>query len=268
MPNTIEIDDSGRVATVTLRRPEVHNAFNAEMIRELTDAFAAVSTAEETRVVVLAAEGKSFCAGADLHWMRAMVDYSFEENVGDAMGLARMLRTIYDCPKPVIGRIQGAAFGGGVGLAAVCDLAVAVESAVFCFSEVKLGLVPAVISPFVFRKIHPGPARRYFLTAEPFPAAEAHRLGLLAEVAPEVAALDAVVERWGEQLSANGPEALAACKQLIDDVTGPDWDAVLAITARRIAERRASAEGQEGMKAFLEKRPPAWRSAPEERRVP
>jgi methylglutaconyl-CoA hydratase len=266
--NTLELRYSGRVATVTLRRPEVHNAFNAEMVRELTDAFAEVGASPETRLVVLAAEGKSFCAGADLNWMRAMVDYGFEENVADANGLARMLRTIHDCPKPIICRIQGAAFGGGVGLAAVCDLAVAVEAAVFCFSEVKLGLVPAVISPFVFRKVHPGFARRYFLTAEAFPAAEAHRIGLIAEVAPDVTALDAVVERWAEQLAANGPEALAACKQLIDDVTGPDWDEVLALTARRIAERRASAEGQEGMKAFLEKRPPAWRAETEGRRVP
>lgn len=252
---------------MTLKRPEVHNTFNAEMIRELTGAFAAVSASSEARVVVLAAEGKSFCAGADLNWMRAMVHYSFEENVADATGLAQMLRTIYDCSKPVIGRVHGAAFGGGVGLAAACDLAVAVESAVFCFSEVKLGLVPAVISPFVFRKVHPGLARRYFLTAEPFPATEAQRLGLIAEVAPDAAAVDAVIERWVELLCANGPEALAACKQLIDEVTDPDWDAVLARTAHVIAERRASAEGQEGMKAFLEKRAPTWRAAPEEPRV-
>jgi methylglutaconyl-CoA hydratase len=260
MPTTIDIQPDGPVATVTLRRPEVRNAFNAEMIRELTEAFQQIGAAPDTRVVVLAAEGPVFCAGADLNWMRSVVDYSFEENVADAMGLARMLEAIAGCPKPVIGRIQGAAFGGGVGLAAACDLVAAVEPAVFCFSEVKLGLVPAVISPFVFRKVHPGLARRYFLTAETFPAAEARRIGLIAEVVPSTEALDETVREWSRLLAANGPEALAACKRLIDEVTDAPWDDALDLAARRIAERRASAEGQEGMRAFLEKRRPTWKA--------
>lgn len=252
----LALENQGTATTVTLRRPEAHNAFDSEMIRELTEAFEQVPAG--TRVVILAAEGKSFCAGADLNWMRSMVEYSFEENVADALALGKMLRTIYECPLPVIGRVQGAAYGGGVGLAAVCDVVVAVESARFCFSEARLGLVPAVISPFVLRKLPPGLARRYFVTAEPLTAAEARQAGLVSEVVPSIEALDEAVARWVERLKENGPEAMAACKRLVDEVDPPRWGEVLDLAARRIAERRASEEGQEGMRAFLERRRPVW----------
>ena len=256
------------IATVTLARPEVHNAFDPPMIAELTEAFQQLGSAGDVRVVVLAAQGKSFCAGADLHWMRSMVDFTHEENVADALALAGMLRAIYECPKPVIARVQGAAYGGGVGLLAACDLAVAVESAALCFSEAKLGLIPAVISPFVLRKVPPGIARRYFLTAEKITAAEAHRTGLVSQVVTSEEALDAAVERWTDHLRENGPEAMAACKRLVDEVAPPDWDNLLPRVAAQIAARRASAEGQEGMRAFLEKRSPAWRAESEGGGVP
>jgi methylglutaconyl-CoA hydratase len=246
------------VATVTLRRPEVRNALNAALIEELTHAFTSLAAEPDVRVVLLAAEGKSFCAGGDLNWMREAAGYGFEENVEDALRLARMLKAIYDCPKPVIARVQGAAFGGGAGLVAACDLAVAVESAPFCFSEVKLGLIPSVISPFVLTRLTPGEARRRFLTAETFAAVEARRIGLIAETAPDEAALDAQVGAWTEALVRNGPEAMAACKRVLDD-SGSDWETVMRETALRLAERRASAEGREGVQAFLEKRAPSWR---------
>jgi methylglutaconyl-CoA hydratase len=270
MPS-LDIRHNRRVATVTLRRPEVHNALNPEMIAELGQAFGDLAASSETRVIVLAAEGKSFCAGADLHWMQAVAGQTFEENVAEAMSLARMLETIYHCPKPVVGRVQGAAFGGGVGLAAVCDIVVAAESAVFSFSETKLGLIPAVISPFVLRKLAPGMARRCFISAERIPAVEGRQIGLVSEVVPSEAELDEAVDRWTARLLANGPEAMAACKQLVEEISGsasPPWGEVLALAARRIAERRASEEGQEGMRAFLEKRPPRWLLEGEDSGVP
>jgi methylglutaconyl-CoA hydratase len=190
--------------------------------------------------------------------MREVAAYTFEENIADATRLGQMLQTVLECPKPVIGRIQGPAFGGGVGLTAVCDLAVAVETASFSLSEVKLGLIPAVIAPFLLRKVPPAFARRYFLTAERIPAAEARQMGLVSEVVPEPADLDAVVEGWVRQLSANAPGAMADCKRLLNELTRPALDEVLPLTAQYNAERRASAEGQEGMKAFLEKRSPDW----------
>jgi methylglutaconyl-CoA hydratase len=210
------------------------------------------------RAIVLEAEGKSFCAGADLNWMKKMVNYTFEENVNDAHALASMLKLIHDCPKPVIARVHGAAFGGGVGLVAACDMAIASEKATFCLSEVKLGLLPAVISPFVMEKIGAGASRRYFLTAERFSSAEALRIGLISEVVPDEAALDAAIEKLLKAIQANGPEAVCRCKVLIDQVHHFQWDRALDITTKMIAERRASEEGQEGMHAFLEKRSPKW----------
>ena len=246
------------MATVSLCRAELHNAFNEVVIAELTEAFRAFGGDDNVRVVLLASEGKSFCAGADIHWMKRMVDYSFEENVADANAMANMLRAIRDCPKPVIARVHGACIGGGVGLAAACDVAVALESAVFCLSEVKLGILPAVISPYVLEKIGPGQARRYALTAERFDAAEARRIGLVSETAATVEALDEWIAQFTKTLMGNGPLAMTACKQTLTEVSGFAWDAAQALTTRRIAEQRVSPEGQEGLKAFLEKRKPNW----------
>lgn len=245
-------------ATVGLSRPDLHNAFNADMIGEITQAFSEFGCDDAVRVIVLAAEGKSFCAGADINWMKRMVDYTFEENVKDADAMANMLRTIRECPKPTIARVHGAALGGGVGLTAACDLSVAVDSAVFCLSEVRLGIIPAVISPYVLEKIGPGHMRRYGLTAERFDAREAHRIGLISDAVETVSEMDRWIDDMVAILQANGPKALAAYKKTLVDVVGFPWDAVQALTTRRIAELRASPEGQEGLKAFLEKRKPGW----------
>lgn len=255
---TLSVDD--QVARVTLDRPSLHNAFNEKVMAELIDSFAKLGRMDSVRVVVLASTGKTFCAGADINWMKRMVDFSFDDNVSDATVLAKMLRGIRDCSKPVIARIHGATIGGGVGLIAACDLAVAVESAFFSLSEVKLGIVPAVISPFVMEKIGPGAARRYALTAERFSAAEAHRIGLISHVVDDADAMDSWIAKMCDLLKANGPLALAACKTILTEVAGVHWDQVQARTAERIAEIRVSPEGQEGLKAFLEKRPPRWQA--------
>lgn len=243
----VRVERGGPVLHVTLARPERRNAFDAALISELEEAFSDVGDA---RAVVLAGEGASFSAGADVDWMRASVELSPEENVADAMRLRELLHAIEQCPAPVVARIQGHAFGGGCGLVAAADIAVAAADAVFAFSEVKLGIIPAVISPFALGKIGPGAARRYFVTGERFEAETALRIGLVHEVAED---LDQAVERIVAEILAAGPEATRAAKRLVlDRPDGPE-------TARRIAERRASDEGQEGLKAFLEKRPPAWR---------
>lgn len=258
MPQFIRHEISNQVARVTLTRPDVHNAFNDEMIREIIDAFEALGKDDGVRVVVLQAEGKSFCAGADLNWMSKMIEYSFEENVIDALGLAKMLKTVHDCPKPVIARVHGAAFGGGVGLITACDFACGVESALFGLTEVKLGLIPAVISPFVLQKMPTSAAQRYFLTAERFDAEEARRVGVLAEVVKDEAALDAWLDRVIDSILKNGPEAVATSKVLINTVLAFDWEKSMKLTSEMIASRRIAPEGQEGMKAFLEKRRPGW----------
>jgi len=245
-------------ARVTLDRPELHNAFDEIVIGELTASFERMAERDDVRVIVLAATGKSFCSGADVHWMKRMVDYSFEENVEDAAAMARMLRTIRECPKPVIGRVHGAAIGGGVGLVAACDMSVAVASAVFSLSEVKLGILPAVISPYVIEKIGAGTARRYALTAERFAAAEAKRIGLVSEVADSPADLDALIQKWARLMIENGPEALRACKAVLSAVGAQDWETVSDLTVNRIARQRVSTEGQEGLLAFIEKRKPDW----------
>lgn len=246
------------VTTVNMARPDLHNAFNDEMMKELTEAFAALGADAKVRAVVLAAEGKSFCAGADVNWMKRMVDYSFDQNISDANILAKMLRAIRECPKPVIARVHGAAYGGGVGLVAAADMAVAVRGTTFCLSEVKLGIVPAVISPFVLEKIGPGAARRYALTAERFDADEAKRMGLVSEVVDTSEQLDEWIGEVTKHILANGPAAVAACKKILSEVAGVSWDQVQARTTQRIAEIRISPEGQEGLKAFLEKRQPKW----------
>jgi methylglutaconyl-CoA hydratase len=256
---TLELTVTGAVATVTLNRPEVFNAFNETAIKELEDCISALGDRDEPRVIVLAARGKCFSAGADLDWMKRMAELPYEANFDDAYRLAAMLRTIDACPKPVIARVQGDAFGGGVGLVSVSDIAVAAETASFSLSEVKLGLIPATISPYVIRAIGARAARRYFVTAERFAAIEAHRIGLVHEVVTGDR-LDPTVQSIVAAISQNGPHAVTTTKKLIRDINGrPISEEVLLDTAERIAQTRASEEAREGVRAFLEKRSPAWR---------
>ncbi|MDT7837398.1 enoyl-CoA hydratase/isomerase family protein [Aquabacterium sp. OR-4] len=258
--STLDIQRHGGVARVFLNRPDVRNAFNSEVIAELTAAFTTLGADDSVRAIVLGGHGKAFCAGGDLNWMRAMADYSWEQNRVDAQALADMLFTIYTCPKPVIGRLHGDCYAGGVGLAAVCDVLVAAHDMHFCLSEAKVGLLPATISPYVIRALGEQASRRFFITAERFSAASAHRLGLV-QVLAEPAALDAEVDALVSALLANGPAAVAASKRLVQQVAGLPVTAELrADTARRIADIRASAEGKEGISAFLAKRDPAWKA--------
>ncbi len=246
------------VQTITLSRPDVRNAFNDEVIAELKNAFLAVAHNSEVRCVVLAAEGPAFCAGADLNWMRRMADYTHAENLADAGELAAMLSAIYSCPKPTIARVQGDVVAGGVGLIAACDMVVSVDTAHFCLSEVKLGLIPATISPYVVRAMGARAAHRYFLTAERFDAHEAHRIGLVHEVvSPE--AIDAQVAEWVRALVSASPNAVKACKKLLHDVAEREINATLIRqTVEGIADIRASSEGKEGVQSFLQKRKPDW----------
>jgi methylglutaconyl-CoA hydratase len=246
------------VATVTLNRPEVRNAFNDEVIVELTAAFLALSDRDDVRAVVLAANGSAFCAGADLNWMKRMATYTRDENLADGRGLARMLEVIYTCPKPTVARIQGDVYAGGMGLVAACDMAVAAEGAHFCLSEVKIGLIPATISPYVIRAMGSRAAHRWFLTAERFSAAQAHGMGLVHEVAP-IDQLDAQVQAITGALVTAGPDAMRACKRLLHEVGGREiTPGLIDRTVEGIADIRASQEGREGIRAFLEKRKPAW----------
>lgn len=254
---------SPAVAEVFLNRPDVRNAFNDAVIAELTAAFAGFAADPALRCVVLGGHGKAFCAGADLAWMRAMGGYGWDENRADAQRLADMLWTIDRCPVPVIARLHGDAYAGGVGLAAVCDIRVAVAGAGFCLSEAKLGLLPATIGPYVVRALGESASRRYFVTAERFDATTAQRLGFVHELADDAAALDATVAGLVAALVANGPHAVKACKRLVQDVAGaPITEALRDDTARRIADIRSSPEGREGVQAFLARREPSWRSAP------
>jgi methylglutaconyl-CoA hydratase len=255
---TLTITISDRVGRITLNRPELRNAFNEHSITELALAFDALGRDERVRVIVLAANGPAFCAGADLNWMKKMAGYSDSENRDDALRLADMLRTIYMCAKPTVAKIQGDCYAGGMGLVAACDIAVSSDAASFCLSEVKLGLIPATISPYVVRAMGENAARRYFLTAERFDAREALRIGFVHEA---VAAdeLDDKVAAIVEALANNSPHAVAAAKQLVRDVAGqPVTQALLEDTAARIATIRASLEGREGVAAFLDKRRPSW----------
>jgi methylglutaconyl-CoA hydratase len=249
---TVEADERG-VVRVTLNRPAVHNAFNEGMIGELTDAFADLGKQDGVRVIVLAGNGASFSAGADLNWMKRAAEQDEYANREDALAMARMFDTLNTCPKPVVALIQGTALGGGVGLAACCDVVIAQPETMFGLTEVRLGLIPAVISPFVIAKIGPSAARRYFLTGERFSAAEAQRIGLIHEVS---SALEAEGAKVVEALLAGGPEAIADAKDLISDITRMDDKGEL--TAHRIATRRASDEGREGIAAFLGRRKPHW----------
>ena len=254
----LQINVTGAIATVTLNRPEVRNAFNDEVILEVTAAFKDLGARDDVRCIVLAANGTAFCAGADLNWMRSMADYTREQNLEDAGRLAEMMRTVYECPKPTIARIQGDVYAGGIGLAATCDIAVAADTAGFCLSEVKLGLLPSTISPYVIRAMGARAAHRYFLTAERFTAAEALRIGFVHEVVA-VDALDAKVAELAQALCNAGPAAVKGCKKLVQDVAGHDiTPELVAMTVGSIADVRVSPEGREGLQSFLQKRKPNW----------
>jgi len=247
------------VCRITLARPEVHNAFNRKLIEELRAAFEDVSTrpSSDVRAVVLAGEGKSFCAGADVNWMRESLEYTEEENVADALRMAGMFDAIDKCPVPVIGRIHGAALGGGAGLASVCDIVVAAEGTLFAFSEAKLGIAPAVISPYVLRKIGASHARALFFTAERFGADRAMQIGLVHSVKPK-GELDAEIDRLVREVITSAPGAIARAKMLIAEVPHLSPDRAMQRTAETIAALRVADEGQEGLRAFLEKRKPGW----------
>lgn len=257
----IDVEIGDGVAYLRLNRPELHNAFNETMIAELTQAFAALDADPAVRVVVLGAHGNSFCAGADLNWMKRMSGYGFEQNFNDAQALAEMLHTLNTLSKPTIARVHGATFAGGMGLVAACDIAIAAQDVEFCLSEARLGLSPATVSPYVIAAMGERQARRYFLTAERFSAAEAFRIGFIHDIAP-AAELDAKIDDLLRHLLATGPLAVAACKELVRAVAKAKIDRdLISDTATRIATIRANDEGREGIRAFLEKRKPAWAEA-------
>jgi methylglutaconyl-CoA hydratase len=259
MSSSLDVSRDGAVARVFLNRPDVRNAFNDAVIAELAATFRELSVDASLRAIVLGGHGKAFCAGGDLNWMRAMADYSWEQNRADAQGLADMLWTLYACPIPVVGRVHGDCYAGGVGLAAVCDVLVAAQDMHFCLSEARLGLLPATIGPYVVRALGEQASRRYFITAERFSAAQAHRLGFVHELA-SVDTIDEQVNTIVQTLLANGPGAVKASKRLVQDLAGqPLTSQLRADTARRIADIRASDEGREGVQSFLNKRSPSWR---------
>ena len=258
MPNSLNISIQEGVQTITLSRPEVRNAFNDEVILELKNAFLAVAQNASVRCVVLAADGAAFCAGADLNWMRRMADYTRADNLADASVLAAMLRAIYECPQPTIARVQGDVYAGGMGLVAACDMAVSVDSAHYCLSEVKLGLIPATVSPYVIRAMGARAAHRYFLTAERFSAQEAHRIGLVHEVTT-AETLDAKMNELTHALVSASPNATRVCKKLLQDVAEHEVnEALVRMTVEGIADIRASSDGKEGVQSFLQKRKPSW----------
>ncbi len=257
-PAAIEVETDGAVARVWVNRPESRNAFDDVVIAELTQAFEDVGALAQVRAVVLGGRGPAFCAGANLNWMRRMADYSHAENIADAGKLAKMLRTIAECPKPTIARVQGDVYAGGMGLVAACDVAVSVDTAAYCLSEVKIGLVPATISPYVIRAMGIRAAQRYFLTAERFSASEAHRIGFVHEVV-QADTLDNRIDDLLSALTGAGPSAVTVCKELLRQVAGREIDdALIARTVEGIADIRASEEGREGVQAFLQKRKPGW----------
>ncbi|WP_426103752.1 enoyl-CoA hydratase/isomerase family protein [Massilia sp. TSP1-1-2] len=255
---TLTVAVKDMVATVTLNRPDVRNAFNEFTIAELSLAFSELGRHDGVRAIVLAANGPAFCAGADLNWMKKMALYSHAENAEDAEKLADMLRTIYLCPKPVVAKVQGDCYAGGMGLVAACDIAVASNGAFFCLSEVKLGLIPATISPYVIKAMGENAARRYFLTAEKFTAQEAHRIGFVHDIVA-AEALDEHVASIVKALVTSSPNAVREAKVLVREVSGKAVDSALVVdTAERIANIRSSDEGREGVASFLEKRKPSW----------
>jgi methylglutaconyl-CoA hydratase len=254
----LTVEKRGPVAFVWLDRPDVRNAFDDALISLLRENLEALNSDPSVRAVVLGGRGSAFCAGADLNWMKRMAGYTYDQNLADAQALAGMLATLDRMAKPTIARVHGPAFAGGTGLVAACDIAIGTPEAKFCFSEAKLGLSPATISPHVMRAIGERAARRYFLTAEVFDASEAYRLGLLTALVP-VAELDAAIDALLKHLVAGGAQALARIKELVQAVANhPVDDALIAETAKRIAEIRVSPEGKEGIASFLEKRKPSW----------
>ncbi len=259
MSNTLAIAEPSRyIAQITMSRPDVRNAFNDEMITELTQAFTQLGARDDVRCIVLAAQGPAFCAGADLNWMRKMADYSTDENLADAAKLAEMLRVMYECPKPTVARVQGDVVAGGMGLVAACDIAVSTDSANFCLSEVRLGLIPATISPYVIRAMGARAAHRYFLTAERFNALEALRIGFVHEVVP-ADQLDLKVGEITAALCSASPNAVKMCKKLVQEVAGSEMSQrLIAQTVAGIADIRSSAQGKEGVSSFLQKRKPSW----------
>jgi methylglutaconyl-CoA hydratase len=255
---TLLVEETGGILSVTLDRPDVHNAFNDELIAEAIELFEGLAANRSLRAVVLRGTGANFCAGADLNWMSRMVSYSRDENVRDSSLLAKMYALIDECPLPVVGRIQGAAIGGGVGLVSVCDVAIAMRDAKFGLSEVKLGILPAVISPYVIAKIGQSHARALFLTGERFDAERALRIGLVHRLVDDTQALDAAVEQTLRELRSSGPEAVRECKKLIAHVAASELAEVIPYTIEAIATRRTSEEGQQGMQAFLAKQKAPW----------
>ena len=253
---TIRVEKKDGITTVTLNRPEVHNAFNERVVEELEHCFREEGESD-SRAVILTGTGKSFCAGADLGWMKSMATYSHEENIEDSREMSNMFEAIYHCPKPVIGRINGSAFGGGVGLVAVCDYVISDPGAIFSFSEVKLGIAPAVISPYVLQKVPPGKARYLFISGERFGPEAAHTLGLVDDVAP-LEDMGEVIDKKLRILHSSGPMAVRRNKELVHRITGMPYEEAREYTIRLIAELRTSPEGQEGIGAFLEKRKPEW----------
>ncbi|MBN2198252.1 MAG: enoyl-CoA hydratase/isomerase family protein [Candidatus Aminicenantes bacterium] len=254
---TIRVEDEGAVVRFVLHRPDLRNAFNSRMIEDLRGALGDVEKKRGLRVLVLTGAGKAFCAGADLNWMREVIRYSFEQNLDESRAIADFLYRLYSLPVPTIARVNGSAIGGGTGFLSACDIAVASEEAVFGLSEVKIGLVPAAISPYVLRRIGESRAREYFLTGERFGAARAREIGLVNRVAA-AEKLDEAVDGMVRLLLGSGPEALAKCKELIQTTPRLSFEEVQEYTARMIAGLRVSAEGQEGMASFLEKRAPRW----------
>jgi methylglutaconyl-CoA hydratase len=257
MTQTVQTKTTGGTLTILLDRPEVHNAFSDALIADLIDCFSSATRDDYIRSIVLTGAGKSFCAGADLSWMKQMTTYSREQNIEDSRKILSLYDTIASCPKPVIGRINGPAFGGGAGLVAVCDLAVTVPEATFGFTEVKLGLIPAVISTYVAQRLSPAAMRRLFLTGERFDAATALAVGLVDAVVP-AESLDTTVSRWVSHLQTSGPQAMREVKELIRTMVSTEMSEYKSLTVETIARLRTSEEGQEGMAAFLEKRKPRW----------
>ena len=254
---TIEIHKEKDIVTIYLNRPEVHNAMNEQLMKELTICFKDISSDNSIRVIILSGKGKSFCAGADLNWMKSIAKYSMEENIEDSRLLLNLYETIYNCPKPVIGRVNGHAFGGGLGLFAVCDIVIAVPDCKFAFSEVKLGIIPSVISTYIVRKTGLANMRRLFITGERFDSNYAKEVGLIDFVAPEEE-IDKKVQKYVDLLYSSGPKAIEEIKELVNTCEKMDRDDFKEHTVKKISELRISKEGQEGINAFLEKRKSKW----------
>ena len=255
---TIEVSKKGTIVTVSLNRPEVHNAMNETLMTELTSCFKELSNDVSVRVIVLTGNGKSFCAGADLNWMKSMVNFSKEENIKDSKLLVNLYDTVYSCPKPVVGRINGHAFGGGLGLIAVCDITIAVPDLKFAFSEANLGIIPSVISTYVAPRMKPADMRRLFITGEIFNSTVAHEIGLI-DFVTSTDELDSKVQYFVGQVLSSGPIAIKGVKNLIKNYREMDLEDYKEFTVEKISELRVSEEGQEGINAFLEKRKTKWR---------